>query len=73
MGLDAFGQADGARCARVGQHHRELVSAKSGHNVRFSGVDPKNLANLNQSLAPRQMPMPVVHILDPIEVQEQER
>ena len=70
---DALGDHDRAVATGLGQDHRELVAAKARHDVGFAGARADDRGGLHQRTAARQVPVGIVHGLEAVQIDEQQR
>ncbi len=71
---DALGGAGGlGAVARAAQNEGELVAAKTGDGVDLPGAAAQAVADLAQQFVAAMMPERVVHLLEPVEVEAQQR
>ena len=70
---DALGDHDRAFATGLRQDHRELVAAEARHDVGFAGAAADDRGRLHQRTAAGQVPVCVVHRLEAVQIDEQQR
>ena len=70
---NALGDHDRAVAPGLGQDHRELVAAKPRDDVGLAGAPADDRGGLDERTAARQVPVGVVHGLEPVQIDEQQR
>ena len=70
---DTFGNRHRALTAGIGQNHGKLVAAEPRRDVGFAGAAADDRRRLDERLAASQMPVCVVHLLETVEVEKQQR
>src|SRR5439155_15061750 len=70
VGSDAFRDAVGVQCLRLGQQQRELLAAEPPHQVVLPEKDRQGTSDGSERTVPGQVPKRVVDRLEVIDVNE---